>query len=343
MVENEIWSQITRELIDVCPDAIELFDPDGTILYANNASAERHATSTSELSGSNIWALYPPGSAVRRKTVANQVLISGQPLQFTDRKDDSWDTVVICPIHDEDGVVRHIASYTRDVTRQIRAEEGLKLMSLKLLTYQEDERRRIAQDLHDDIGQSMIALILHLKAIHAELTSGLPGQEVGDHIQEAIHTVDDMMRHVRQVFYELRPPSFNSLPLGKVLESLCSSVALSTGLRVVLSTQEQMPPIPNIQATVLYRLVQEGMNNVVKHAQATSIWVNLEYADGEFNISLEDDGQGFDLRSEPGHGMGLQGLRDRFSMLSGNFDIESAPGKGTRLYGSLPSTNPGPA
>jgi two-component system sensor histidine kinase DegS len=247
---------------------------------------------------------------------------------------------MICPIRGEDGAIEHLATYTRDITRQIRAEEGLKLMTLQLLTYQEDERRRIAQDLHDDIGQSMIALILNLKAIHGEITAG-GVEEARGHIQETVLTVEEMMRHIRQVFYELRPPPFNSMPLGKVLESLCSSVALSTGLRVVLSTQEQMPPIPNVQATVLYRLVQEGMNNVVKHAQATSIWVNLEYADGEFNISLEDDGQGFDPRREPNHGMGLQGLRERFSMLSGNFDIESAPGKGTRLYGSLPVPGPG--
>lgn len=340
MVRKDMRLALTRSLLEACPDAVELVAPDGTIIYANEAAAKRHATSVAELLGSNIWTLYPPGPAVHRKTVANQVMNSGQPVQFTDRHGDGWDDVAICPIRGQNGAVEYIAFYTRDITRQIKAEEGLKVMTLQLLTYQEDERRRIAQDLHDDIGQSMIALILNLKAIHGEIASGRI-EELGDHIHETIRTVEEMMRHVRQVFYELRPPSFITLPLAKVLESLCSSVALSTGLRVVLSSQEQMPPIPNVQATVLYRLVQEGMNNVIKHAQATSIWVNLEYAEGEFNISLEDDGQGFDPSQDPNHGMGLQGLRERFSMLSGNFDIESAPGKGTRLYGSLPSASSG--
>jgi signal transduction histidine kinase len=265
----------------------------------------------------------------------NKAVNSGLPLQFTDRRGDQWDEVLIHPIHGASGKIEHIASYTRDITKQIRAEERLKLVTLQLLTNQEDERRRVAQDLHDDLGQSMTALILNLKAIESEIASG-HNDEVGDQVKEAIHAVEDMMRHIRQVCYELRPPSFATLPLAEVLETLCSSLALPTDLRVIFSSQEQLLPVPDVQATALYRLVQEGLNNVAKHAQATSVWINLEYADGEVNISLEDDGQGFDPHRRPSRGMGLQGLRERFSMLNGDFDVESAPDKGTRLYGSLP-------
>lgn len=339
MAKKAAAQRLIWELLEASPDAVELFTPDGTIRYVNQAAAERHATTADALVGTNIWTLYPPGPLVHRQTVVNQVLNSGQPLQFTDRNGEEWNEVAIHPIGGKDGPVEYIATYTRDITRQIRAEEALKLMSLQLLTYQEDERRRIAQDLHDDIGQGMIALILNLKAIHSAIEPGR-NDDIKEQVQETIHTSEEMMRHIRQVFYELRPPSFTTLPLAKVLEALCSSVALSTGLRIVLSSQEQLPPIPSIQATVLYRLVQEGMNNVIKHAKATSIWINLEYADGEISISLEDDGQGFDTNQGFKPGMGLQGLRERFSMLNGTFDVESAPGKGTRLYGSLPSTNP---
>ena len=139
-----------------------------------------------------------------------------------------------------------------------------------------------------------------------------------------------------EVLHELRPPSFGTTPFVKVLEGLCSSMSLFTGLRVDFSGQEQLPPMSNTQAITLYRLVQEGINNVVKHAKAESIWINLEYVDGEVSISLEDDGQGFAISHEANYGIGLDGLRERFLDLGGSLDIESTVGKGTRLYGSLP-------
>jgi PAS domain S-box-containing protein len=335
-----IKQKFAWELLEACPDAVELFDLDGTILYVNKAATQRHGKSAGELTGTSIWKLYPASQAAHRKTVMNKATNSGFPVQFTDRWDDHWVEVLICPIFGLSSKVEEVVTYTHDVTRQIRAEERLKLVSLQLFTNQEDERRRIAQDLHDDIGQSMTALILNLKAIQGELEPGRKG--IGDQIKETIRVVEDMMRHIRQVLYELRPPSFDTTSLTKTLEALCSSMALSTGLRVIFSSQDQLPLIPNSQATALYRLLQEGTNNAVKHAKATSVWINLDYMDGEVNISLEDDGQGFDPDQRSSYGIGLEGLRERFLALGGNFDIESAPGKGTRLFGSLPIASGSP-
>jgi len=327
------------ELLDAFPNAVELFDLDGTILYLNKAARCRYANPAKELLGDNIWNSYPPGQTAHRKTMVNKAVSSGAPIQFTDRYGEQWVDVLICPIHGANGKIESVATYTHDITRQIHAEERLKLVSLQLLTNQEEERRRIAQDLHDDIGQGMTALILTLKAIHSDvIVSG--HKTVGEQIKGTIRIVEEMMRHIRQVLYDLRPPSFETTSPAKVLEALCSSLALSTGLRAIFSSQEQLPPMSNAQATALYRLIQEGMNNAAKHAKATSVWVNLEYADGEINISFEDDGQGFDPRQKVEYGLGLNSLRERFLMLNGKFDVESAPNKGTRLYGSLPVANP---
>jgi len=328
------------ELLDTIPDAIELIELDGTILYVNKAAIKLHDNSPGELVGGNIWNLYSPGQAAHRKTVVNKAVNSGNPIQFTEHCDEKWLEVLIRPLLDGDGKIESVVTYMHDITRQIHAEERLKLVSLQLLTNQEDERRRIAQDLHDDLGQSMTALILTLKAIHSDVVAGR--RTVGEQIKEAIRIVEDMMRHIRQVLYELRPPSFETTSPSKVLEELCSSLALSTGLRAVFSSQEQLPPMSNTQATALYRLVQEGMNNAAKHAKATSVWINLEYVDGEIIISFEDDGQGFEPSPRVNYGIGLEGLQERFGMLNGNFEVESAPGKGTRLYGSLPTSNPNP-
>ena len=227
-----------------------------------------------------------------------------------------------------------IALYSWNITPQINAEERLKRMTLQLVTLQEDERRRISQDLHDDIGQSMTALMLGLKAIDGALTAG--DKNVGYQIRAAIRSVEAIMKQVRQVFYQLHPPSLDVLPLAQALESFCRTFGQQTGLHVDFNS-ETLPSIPDLQATALYRLVQEGLNNAVKHAHATSVWVNLDYAEGEVNLSVEDNGQGFNPKTID-RNMGLMGIRDRFLMLNGSFDIESAPSKGTRLSGSLPLT-----
>jgi two-component system sensor histidine kinase UhpB len=323
-----------RQLWDACPEAIIVIDAAGFIVDINEAAARRHAKPADELKGASIWNLYATGQSAQRKTVVSKVLSSGQPIHFTEQQGDRWDEVLISPLGGAPAQSGCAAIFTRDVTRQIRAEERLKLASLQLLTIQEDERRRIAQDLHDDLGQAMTALILDLKAAHSQVVAGR-GQ-AAEQLEQTIRTVEDMMRHIRQVFYELRPPSFAAAPLAKVLETLCASLALSTGLRIVFSSQEQLPPIPDAQATAFYRLVQEGINNVAKHARAASVWINLECAEGEINLSLEDDGQGFEPLRLGQEGMGLQGIRDRFSLLGGSFDLEAAPGRGARLYASLP-------
>jgi PAS domain S-box-containing protein len=338
MMTKEIKEKFAWELLDAFPNAVELFGPDGTIFYLNKAASLRYGRPENELLGANIWSLYPLGQAAHRKTVVNKVVNSGTPIQFTDRYEEQWVDVLICPVRGYNDKIESVVTYTHDITRQIQAEERLKLVSLQLLTNQEAERRRIAQDLHDDIGQSMTALILTLKAIHSDVTVA-GHKSTAEQVKGTIRIVEEMMRHIRQVLYELRPPSFETTTPAKVLEALCSSLALSTGLRAVFSSQEQLPTMSNAQATALYRLVQEGMNNAVKHAKATSVWINLEYAEGEINISFEDDGEGFDPGQRVGYGIGLEGLRERFLMLNGNFDIESAPGKGTRIYGSLPIVN----
>lgn len=179
-----IKEKLAWQLLESCPDAVELFNVDGFIIYINNAAAQRFEKSADELLGSNIWNLYPPSKTAHRKTVVNKATNSGFPVQFTDRFEDQWVDVLICPLPGPDGKIEAVATYTQDITRQVQAEERLKLVSLQLFTNQEDERRRIAQDLHDDIGQGMTALILNLRAIQHDVGTSHLG--VGDQIRGTI-------------------------------------------------------------------------------------------------------------------------------------------------------------
>jgi PAS domain S-box-containing protein len=325
-----------RALLDASTDELEVVDSEGRIIYLNAALTQRLGKGPEELIGTSLWDLYPPGKGSHRKLLLKRVLESGAPFQFIDRQGEGWAEITIRRLVSEPGLALMMIA-TRDVTKSIHTEERLKLVTLQFITSQEDERRRIAQDLHDDIGQSMTALLLNLKAIDSGIESGR--KDIGHQVKDALRSVESMIKRVRQISYELRPPSLASMSLASLLEALCSSFALSSGLRVDFSSQKALPPIPDVQATAFYRLVQEGLHNTVKHAGATSVWVNLDYVDGEISVSMEDDGRGCDPAQAVGYGMGLQGIHDRFVMLDGSFDIEAAPGKGTRLYGSLPLTS----
>ena len=227
-----------------------------------------------------------------------------------------------------------ILYYSRDVSGQVKAEENLKKITMRLVTIQEDERRRISQDLHDDIGQRMTGLMLNLKSIN----NALPVDEndrIQNQLKSSINELETTIKQLRQISYQLYPTSLNKMALDKVLRAFCTSFTETTGMRIDFSSQEDIPTISNAYATAIYRMIQEGLVNAVKHANATSAWVNLDVLGDEISVSLEDNGSGFEV-STARTGMGLVGIKERFLVLNGNFEIESAIGKGTRLVGSLP-------
>jgi two-component system sensor histidine kinase UhpB len=218
----------------------------------------------------------------------------------------------------------------RAESERMEAEKQLKELTQQLITIQEAEWKRIAQDLHDDIGQGMTALLLRLNAILNNASPEAEGNVLG-----AIRSAELLMGQVRQLARRLYPPPLETVTLSKALESLCSSISQHAQLYVDLSSDANLPPIPSLQGTILFRLAQEGLNNIVKYSKATSVWINLDYMDGEVALSLEDNGQGFDLTGVE-KGLGLRSLEERFRLLNGRFEVESTPGEGTRICGFLP-------
>ncbi len=319
-------------LFDALPDPIFLVDPDGTLVAINARANQEVGRPGDQLIGRCLWDLYPPNSANHLQMVVNQTIKSRISARFVESAGKKWNEVTLLPIVQPGGALQ-IAICLHEITRQIVAEEKTKRMALQLINLEESERRRISQDLHDESGQSIMALMMQLKTIEGELAAGR--NDVQPQVKEAIRSVAEIMKQVRQVFYQLHPPSLDTLPLNEALEAFCQTFARQTGLHVDFWSAPEVPPIPDPQAITLYRLVQEGLANAVKHAHATSVWVNLESTEGEVSLSIEDDGQGFDPQQN-GRNMGLSGIQYRFQTLNGTFDLESAPGKGTRMFGSLP-------
>jgi len=328
---------VARALLNMRSDALVLADREGHVLFVNQAAARHLGKPAPELLSASVWHLWPEPQRLHMKLIFDKAARTGTEVSFVERTGDSWSEFHFYPLRSAAGQVEVVAVQSRDVSRRIAAEEKLKRVVLQLVSVQEDERRRIAQDLHDDIGQRMAALLLSLKATEQAIATGRQGVEAD--LRRCVRDAEALARQMRKVLYDLRPPALRTTPLRESLEALCSSFAQDTGLHVDLSCQEALPLIAEAQAVAIYRLVQEALHNALKHARATRLWVSLDFAEGEVAVSVEDDGQGFE-REHAWDGMGLQGIRDRFLLLGGTFDVETAPGEGTRLFGSLPVAPP---
>jgi PAS domain S-box-containing protein len=329
LLEREM---VAWKRLDAMADMVILVDSHGAILWANNNTAKHLNKSLEALIGICIWDIYPIQKTNHHKILFHEVTMLGRPISFVDKIEDRWIEMLIHPINDDNGELEEVVYQARDITAQIEAEEALKRISLQLVTVQEDERRRIAQDLHDEIGQQMTALLLELRSVQNAI--GTSDEMIADQIGGAIRNLESIMKGLRQIFYQLYPPSLHHTTLTKVLSAHCSSFTRSTGIRVDFSCPDGFPVLSDVYEVTLYRFVQEGLANAVKHGRARTVWINLDVSDEEISISLEDDGLGFDPgKSLPG--LGLRGIQKRFLMLKGSFDIESAPDKGTKLFGSL--------
>jgi signal transduction histidine kinase len=230
-----------------------------------------------------------------------------------------------------------IAVQNARLFQELRASrEHLRRLARQVVTAQEVERRRISRELHDEAGQALTALKINLAMIQA----GLP-EELSDKRQqlaEAVETTDRTMEQIRRLAHGLHPPVLDKFGLGAAAEGLCDDFAARTPLQVELKL-EPLPPLDDQCAISLYRVLQEGLTNAARHAEAETVGVTLGQENGVITLAINDDGRGFD----PGDGgaaaqsgMGLAGMQERIELLGGRLEIDSAPGRGTRILARVP-------
>ena len=196
-----------------------------------------------------------------------------------------------------------------------------------LLEGQELERTRLARELHDETGQALASILLGLKSIERQI-----GEEPVALIRELVGSALD---DVRRLTTELRPPALDDFGLQPALERLTELVAGRSGLDVQLNMRSPIELPPEYE-TALYRIVQEALTNIVKHAEAHSVSIIVLDAEGAVRTVIEDDGVGFDPSTVRDGALGLVGMRERVSLLGGRFEVESARGAGTTLIIELP-------
>lgn len=217
-------------------------------------------------------------------------------------------------------------------TAELRQRERqLRDLGARLVAAQEEERARISRDLHDDLGQVLTGLRLRLAAIDAAL--GPDTSSARRHLAEAMLAVDGGVEEVRRLAHALRPPALDGLGVADAIGSHAQGWADVAGLQLHLDLQPMSPPAE--VAEVLFRIAQEALTNVARHAEADSVWLRLAEADDGFQLIVDDDGRGLDGTPRDG-GLGLVGARERVEQVGGYLDLEASPRGGARLLTWLP-------
>ncbi|AEY93793.1 two-component system sensor kinase [Streptomyces hygroscopicus subsp. jinggangensis 5008] len=215
-----------------------------------------------------------------------------------------------------------------------RLEHERATSSARALLAQEAERRRIAQELHDEVGQSMTAILLGLKRAADEAPAALR-----EELHEAQEITRESLDEVRRLVRRLRPGVLDDLGLVSALTSLTEDFATHTGLRVSRRFDADLPALSPETELVLYRVAQESLTNVARHADAQRVTVALRHADDSVVLTVTDDGSGI---KAPREGAGIRGMRERALLIGGSLEITPAAGTGTRvqLTASVPRKQP---
>jgi PAS domain S-box-containing protein len=209
----------------------------------------------------------------------------------------------------------------------------LRATSHRLLTVQEAERRSLARELHDAVGQELTALSLNLTIIDAALPDATP-PKVHERIEDSQEILEGTTRHLRNIMTELRPPGLDELGLLAALQEHAGQVGRRAEVRVTVAGVEPQPRLGPSEEIALFRIVQEALNNVVKHAQASAASISLQQGNGIIALNVTDDGRGFDTARKPvmgAYGMGTTTMRERAEAIGAQLSIDSAPGAGTRI------------
>jgi len=338
-----------KDFMDNSPAVAFIKDEEGRYAYINKVFEERFRRKLQDVVGLTDFDLWPKHFAQAFRDADLAVLAAGVTLEFGEMTPDPdgssqyWQTFKF-PFRDASGA-RYVGGIAVDISKQRRAEEELKkyadqlqALSRRLLEVQEQERRYLARELHDEVGQVLTGLKLSLGTV----SQSLP-HDVRTRLTEAQSLLKDLAGRVRDLSLRLRPTMLDDLGLVPALLWHIDRYAAQTGVRVAFEQSGLDRRFEPEVETAAYRIVQEALTNVARHAGVRQAAVRLWCEQRNLNVQVEDEGVGFPserVRAE-GKSSGLSGMRERAVLLGGWLEIASRPGGGTRVTAELPAGSPG--
>lgn len=244
------------------------------------------------------------------------------------------------PLKNENGEIESLVQVAQNITLQVRAEKQIRYLTQELMKAQETERQRLARDLHDNLAQDLSLLKIDCETLFDEQPA-VPAairQKIADYserFQKAITTVRDMA-------YEIHPPGLNELGLVPSIAEYCDEFYDKNGTRVDFHAAGMEALELDFDTQInLYRIIQEGLNNIQKHANGAAATIRLVAAWPNIILRIEDDGRGFDVERRLGAAvaekrMGIRSIKERAALLGGTMTIQSRPDAGTRILIKIP-------
>jgi PAS domain S-box-containing protein len=332
-------------LVESSDDGIIAKTLDGIILSWNSGAEKIYGYSSAEVIGCSI-ALLAPTDRRDELPLLLERLGRGESIHHYEtvrrRKDGKLIDVslTLSPIRDARNMIVGASTIARDVTEKKQAERALNTFSRRLIEAQEAERQHIARELHDEIGQVLTAVRINLQS----LRSPAQASPVSLALDDSLAIVDEALEAVRELSLNLRPPVLDNLGLASALRWYVDRYARRSGIVAELNNDLEDGHRLSVELeTGCFRIVQEALTNVARHARATHVFVDLKRSNGNLELRIRDDGVGFDigwLLKNSGLGsasaLGLRGMKERAVALNGRLKIDSKPKSGTKISVSFP-------
>ena len=235
---------------------------------------------------------------------------------------------------------RELVARVRTITRLNRyrtlmeQRENVRRMAERVVAAQEEERQRISRELHDDLGQALTTHLIALRNLQQDLS--LPSQTLFERLQALYDQSYEIFVKIRGIARDLRPPVLDALGLRVAMQTYCTEFTRRTHLPVIFEADASLPELPDAYNITLYRTLQEALTNVIKHAQASQVWVDLSTEDDQVTLTIQDNGIGFGGEQSGSNGIGLAGLRERITIAGGALTVSSTPKRGTILSAQFP-------
>jgi len=332
------------DILDALPFYVLLVDQDHYILEANSAVYTYLGVKREDILGKYcpmvIHGLQQPfdGCPLEEAAEKNRAI----ERELFDPKSKRWITSAIYPTRalTQDGK-RIFFHMVNDITERKQAEEQLHNLSARLESVREEEKRKMARDLHDETSQLLTSLTAYLEAAIETLPAG--ANDTKAMLRKAQALCINIFDELRRLINELRPSSLDGFGLVAAIHSLVDSHLKVAGIKVNFKTSGKMRRLSPSLEIALFRVIQEALNNIARHAHANTADVVVRFRKDDIKVSIKDDGVGFifqeAISSKDGlRGLGLLGMRERVELINGSLVIKSSPGHGTEITLEVPLT-----